>query len=255
MNMHNNTILITGGSSGIGLALAERFLKEGNTVITCARGEERLKAAQARNPGLHIKVCDVAETKQREELAAWVLDKFPSTNVLINNAGIQNLFNVRDLDGNWENFAREIDTNLAGTIHLTMLFTDHLVRQKNAAVVTVTGGVAYTPITAAPIYGATKAGIHSFTRSLRDHFASTGIEVIEIIPPAVGGTYLGGHGLRNIGVGLDEYVDSVMEGFHQGLSEITYGLTDRVVRMSWEELEARTAEITAQIPIPAARQK
>jgi Short-chain dehydrogenase involved in D-alanine esterification of lipoteichoic acid and wall teichoic acid (D-alanine transfer protein) len=255
MNKSKNTILITGGSSGIGMELAERFSKEGHTVIICARGEERLKAVQARNPDIHIRVCDVGGARQREELAAWVMENFPKMNILINNAGVQQFSNIRDLNGNWDWYEQEIDINLKGPIHLTMLFADHLLKQESAAIVSVTGGVAYTPIAAAPIYGATKAGIHNFTRSMRDHFAGTAVEIIEIIPPSVGGTYLGGRGLRTGGVPLGEYMDSVMKGFHEGKTELTYEVTDQVVYMTRDELEQRTVEITKMIPVPPATKK
>jgi hypothetical protein len=103
---------------------------------------------------------------------------------------------------------------------------------------------------ATPIYSATKAGIHSFTLSLRDQFANTGVEIFEIIPPAVAGTYLGGRGLRTAGVPLDEYIDSLMKGLHGGEAEIAYDTSARVYRASRDQLDERTAEITRMIPIP-----
>jgi len=250
MNKPNNTILVTGGSSGIGMALVERLLGEGHTVITCSWEEERLKEVKARNPNLHIRVCDVGIPEQREELAAWVLENFPDVNVLINNAGIQNSMNLLHQDKNWDEYEQEIKINLSGPIHLTMLFADHLAKQENAAVITVSGGVAFTPMAATPIYSATKAGIHSFSQSLRDHFANTGVEVFEIIPPAVAGTYLGGGGLRTAGVPLDEFIDVVMKGLHGDEAEIAYDTSAAVYRASRNQLDERTAEITRMIPIP-----
>jgi uncharacterized oxidoreductase len=250
MNNPHNTILITGGSSGIGMALVERLLAEGHTVITCSWEEEKLKEVKTRNPNLHIRVCDVGIPEQREKLATWVLENFPDVNVLINNAGIQNRMNLLYQDKTWDEYEQEIRINLSGSIHLTMLFANHLAKQKNAAIINVSGGVAFTPMAATPIYSATKAGIHSFTQSLRDHFANTGVEVFEIIPPGVAGTYLGGRGLRTSGVPLDEFIDSVMNGLHGKEAEIAYDTSARVYRASRDQLDERTAEITRMFPVP-----
>lgn len=186
---------------------------------------------------------------------AWVLENFPNLNVLINNSGIQNRMNLREQDKTWDEYGQEIEINLDGLIHLTMLLIEHLAKQNNSAIVNVTGGVVFAPMSAPPIYSATRAGLHSFTPSLRDQLANTGVEVFEVIPSAVAGTYLGGRGLYTMGTPLDEYADSMMMGFNEGRAEIAYGISESVSRMFRDALDERQAEITHQSPIPPGPQR
>ncbi len=138
MHIANNTILITGGATGIGFALAEQFLSENNTVIICGRREEALQAAKQKLPELHIRVADLNNADERRSLIAWTLNKFPNLNILVNNAGIQREFRVKSpslaADFLSEN---EIETNLTAPIHLTFLVLPHLLKQKEAAVVNI----------------------------------------------------------------------------------------------------------------------
>ena len=119
MKLEKNVILITGGSNGIGLALAERFLKNNNEVIICGRREEKLAAAKEKFPGLHIKCCDVGNEQERIDLRNWTLKNFPGLNILVNNAGIQNTLNLKDEGFDWKAFSQEIEINLAAPIHLS----------------------------------------------------------------------------------------------------------------------------------------
>ncbi|GMA57362.1 putative oxidoreductase [Alicyclobacillus sacchari] len=235
MLQSGNTILITGGASGIGLAFAERFLEAGNQVIVCGRRAEKLEEAKAKFPALHTRVCDVANEQDRLELCDWLVREFPNLNALINNAGIQQWVNVLRADDDWAHFHQEIAINFDAPIHLTLRLLPHLVKQPHGAIVNVSSGLALAPATWAPIYSATKAALHSFTQSLRLQLEGTNVDVIEILPPAVN-TDLGGPGLHTFGAPLNEFVDGVFASLERGEIEIGYGDSERRLHASREEL-------------------
>jgi uncharacterized oxidoreductase len=145
MKMSGNTILITGGASGIGLALAERFLNEGNEVIICGRRESKLQEAKERFPSLHTKVCDVSIEESRAELVKWATETFPKLNVIVNNAGIQQRVNLLHMHEEWQYYEKELMSNVSAPIHLTSLLIPHFVQQERAAVINVTSGLSLTP--------------------------------------------------------------------------------------------------------------
>jgi uncharacterized oxidoreductase len=236
MELTSNTVLITGGASGIGLALAGRFLSSGSDVIVCGRREHALRDAHAAHPRLAIRVCDVSSETDRTALLEWAVAEYPRLNVLVNNAGIQNR---TELAGavDWSRIRQEIAINLDAPIHLTAAFIPHLLTQQRPAIINVTSGLAFVPMASAPIYCATKAALHSFTLSLRHQLADTPIQVIEIAPPAVN-TALGGAGLHTFGVALDEFADAAFAGLRQGDVEITYGFSAQTSRASRDELDA-----------------
>lgn len=236
MNMTDNTILVTGGASGIGLALAERFLHGGNEVIICGRREEKLQEAKERFPNLHIRVCDVSDKCERQSLAKWVTSEFPDLNVLVNNAGIQQRVNLLDAAADWDYYQQEIAANQEAPIHLSMLLIPQLILKKNATIINITSGLAFTPPAWVPIYGATKAAMHSFTVSLRLQLEKSNINVVEVLPPAVN-TDLGGVGMHTFGEPLDEFADAVFKGFEQGKLEIGYQSSESVIRASRDEID------------------
>jgi uncharacterized oxidoreductase len=247
MDPSSNTVLITGGASGIGLALAERFLHAGNQVVVCGRREDKLREAQARHPGLQVRTCDVAGARERVALFEWATREFPTLNVLVNNAGIQRRIRLaagpQQSGGpgpnkdDWEQTREEIAINLEAPIHLSTLFIPHLVKQRRPVIMNVTSGLAFAPLVVAPVYSATKAALRSFTLSLRRQLAKTPVEVVEIIPPAVK-TDLGGPGLHNFGVPLEEFADAVFARLKKGDLEIAYGYAEMASRASREELDA-----------------
>jgi uncharacterized oxidoreductase len=262
MQLSGNAVLITGGASGIGLALAQRFLRAGSDVLVCGRRERALRAAQAAHPQLRTRACDASQPRPRAELVAWALGECPRLNVLVNNAGIQRRFRLTDPD-EFEATREEIAINLEAPIHLCQLLAPHfldLARQRTApsassassareaapvpAIVNVTSGLAFTPLAAAPVYSATKAALHSFTLSLRHQLAGTGVDVIEVIPPAVN-TDLGGAGLHTTGVPLGEFADAVMAQLARGESEVSYGFSAQASRASRDELSAIFARMNA----------
>lgn len=235
MNLSHNTILITGGASGIGLALAERFLAADNTVIVCGRREDKLKEAQAASPQLHTRVCDVGNPDDRAALFAWATQTFPGLNVLINNAGIQQRMQLQQAP-EWATLHNEIAINLDAPVHLSTLLIPHLAKQPHAAIINVSSGLAFAPLAFAPVYCATKAALHSFTLSLRHQLSNTAISVIEIIPPAVN-TDLGGVGLHNNAVPLNEFADATFEQLKAGNLETSYGFSAQSSRASREQLD------------------
>ncbi len=185
MKISNNTVLITGGATGIGLAMTEAFLRKDNQVIIAGRRKEKLLEAQTKYPKLHIKICDVAVAGQRQALVDWAIEYFPHLNVLVNNAGIQRQIDLTKGAEELLNGDDEIGINFAAPVHLSALFIPHLLKQAESAIVNVSSGLGFVPLTLVPVYCATKAAVHSFTLSLRHQLRKTKIKVFEIIPPTV----------------------------------------------------------------------
>jgi uncharacterized oxidoreductase len=185
MKIKGNTILITGGATGIGFSLAETMVNAGNKVIICGRREGKLKEAKDKLPQILTKVCDVSNVKERESLFNWIKDNFEDLNVLMNNAGIQRTINLKKGTRDLLSGENEIETNLVAPIHLSAHFIPLLLKKKEAAIINVSSGLGFVPIAAMPVYCATKAAIHSFTVSLRFQLRDTSIKVFEVVPPAV----------------------------------------------------------------------
>ena len=185
MKVTGNTVLITGGATGIGFALAKALLDRGNEVIVCGRRADRLTAARTSNPSLRIRVADVADARSRADLVAWIGDSFPRVNVLVNNAGIQRLVDLQGGAGEMGKADEEIATNLSAPIHLTSMMLPLLTGRPEAAIVNVSSGLGFAPIARMPVYCATKAALHSLTMSLRHQLRETRVKVFEVIPPIV----------------------------------------------------------------------
>jgi uncharacterized oxidoreductase len=185
MRTTGNTILITGGATGIGLALAEVFLKEGNEVVICGRREHKLVEAQRSLPQLHIKVCDAAGMENRTALFEWAIANFAKLNILVNNAGIQREVDFRKGTADLLAAEDEVEINLQAPIHLSALFIPHLMQQPEAAILNISSGLGFVPIARMPVYCATKAALHSFSWSLRHQLKDTSVRVFEVIPPTV----------------------------------------------------------------------
>lgn len=247
MKLKGNTILITGGNAGIGLALAERFLKEGNTVIICGRNKATLNEAASRFPQIHTEVCDLSNETERVELVERLINKHPDLNVLVNNAGVQQRFNFLKCPHDWSYYQQEIAINLNAPIHLISLLIPHLIQKDYAAIVNVTSGLAFAPMAAAPVYCATKAAMHSFTISLRYQLTESNIDVIEIVPPMVN-TSLGGTGLHLNAVSPAEFTDGVFKGLEDGVQEIGYGTSLQSMNLSREESDNVVKMLNNMIP-------
>ena len=241
MELSGHTVLVTGGASGIGFALAERLLAAGNDVIICGRRESKLQEARNRHGALHTHACDVADAGQRVKLVEWAFQEFPRLDVLVNNAGIQQRLQLAN-SPDWTATHQEIATNFEAHVHLATLFIPHLLEKTGAAIINVTSGLAFVPLAEVPVYSATKAAMRSFTLSLRRQLAGTQIEVIEVIPPAVN-TDLGGPGLHLHGAPLDVFADSVFAQLGAGKNETTYGFSEESSRATAEQRDAMFARM------------
>lgn len=209
MRMSGNTILITGGTSGIGLELAKRFHADGNTVVVAGRREQQLTAVTAEHPGMDSVVLNVEDPDSIHNTIAGVLEKHPDLNVVINNAGImlpEDLTGPQHLDV----VERTVTTNLLGPIRLLTHVVPLLTAQHVATIINVSSGLAFVPLPMTPTYSATKAGLHSYTQSLRVQLTGTGVQVIELVPPAVP-TDLMGQAARGQGMALEEFLTQVMD--------------------------------------------
>jgi uncharacterized oxidoreductase len=184
MNLTGRTILITGGSAGIGLAFALKFLELGNEVIVTGRRQAVLDEVNAKHPKLHTIQSDVANPTQIAALAARVKADFPKLDVLMNNAGIMIHKNLKAPEADLAGLMAEMNINVGGVIGMTSAFIDILTVNKGT-VINVSSALAFVPLPSAPIYSATKAAIHSYTQSLRFQLQETGVEVVELMPPAV----------------------------------------------------------------------
>lgn len=208
MKQTGNTILVTGGGSGIGQALAQRLHDAGNTVIVAGRRKDALESAIAGRPNMHALTLDLESADGIADFSDRLLKAYPDLNVVLNNAGImrfEDLTKTHDLTDAEDT----ITTNLLGPIRLINALTDHLVKQQNAAIINVTSGLAFVPLTTTPTYNATKAAIHSYTIALREVLKGK-VEVIELAPPAVQTGLTPGQETRPGYQPLDDFSDEVM---------------------------------------------
>ncbi|MEP7127346.1 MAG: SDR family NAD(P)-dependent oxidoreductase [Chitinophagales bacterium] len=225
MKLTGNKILITGGASGIGLGLTERFIKENNQVIICGRRKSVLDEVSGKFPGVITRVCDLSLETERVELFKWISENHDDLNVLVNNAGIQNWMNISDADF-YQKANDEIATNILAPVHLTTLFTN---LKSLDTIINVTSGLAFVQLSKVPVYCATKAFCHSFTLSLRHLLKARNIEVIEMIPPALN-TDLGGKGLHDGQPAVSDFVASVFQQMKEGKTELTFGFSELMTK-------------------------
>ena len=240
MKLSNNKILITGGASGIGLGLTERFIKEGNTVIICGRRESVMKETAENFPGLITRICDLSSANEREELYHWVARNHPDLNVLVNNAGIQQWMNVTDNDF-FQRAKDEIAINIEAPLHLVSLFIN---LPSLTTIINTTSALSFAPLTKVPVYSATKAFFHSFTLSLRHLLKEKNIDVIELIPPALN-TDLGGKGLHDFAPPVSDFIEAVFAQLKEGRTEITFGFSEAMTRSGPEDLQKAFARMNS----------
>ena len=183
MKLIGNTILVTGGGSGIGRALAEAFHAEGNQVVIAGRRQKQLHETVTANPGMKSAILDVADAESIRNFAQKLAASFPALNVVIHNAGIMRPEQIEK--GEVADAEAIVTTNLLGPIRLTAALLPQLSKQPQATIMTVSSGLAFVPLSMTPTYCATKAAIHSYTQSLRYQLKNTTIQVIELIPPYV----------------------------------------------------------------------
>ena len=250
MKMTGNTILITGGGSGIGEALAHRFHDQGNTVIVAGRRRDALHRAIAGRANMHALTLDIESAEGVADFARRLLDAHPKLNVLVNNAGVMRfepLDRARDLTV----AEATITTNLLGPIRLINALIDHLVAQLDATIVNVTSGLAFVPLTTTPTYNATKAAIHSYTISMREALKGK-VEVIELTPPGVQTSLTPGQEARPGYQPLDEFADEVMALFARRPTPKEI-LVERVGFLRFAEAQGRFDETVTQLNEMAAK--
>lgn len=233
MKLSGNKILITGGASGIGLGLTERFVQENNTVIICGRRESVLQEVADKYPSVITKVCDLSVEAERVALFNWVAAQHPDLNVLVNNAGIQQWTDITG-DDFYQRTKQEITTNIEAPLHLMNLFSK---LPALSAIMNVTSGLAFVPFTKVPVYSATKAFFHSFTMSAQYLLKEKNIEVIEIIPPALN-TDLGGKGLHDFAPPVSDFINAIFEQLKAGKTELAFGFAEAMTQAGPQEIKA-----------------
>lgn len=229
MDVGGNIVLITGGATGIGFALAEQFVEAGSVVIVCGRRRTKLLVAKRKLPALHIRQCDVSVESERRKLVRWVATRFAHLNILINNAGIQRQMDFASAKVTKPVSVKddEVAINLSAPIRLCGLFTPTLMKRKTSAIVNVSSGLAFVPIATMPVYCATKAALHSFTISLRHQLRGSSVRVFEAAPPATNTeldrTLAGPREEEYLGISPQEVAAQILEGMKVDKEEIIIG--------------------------------
>jgi uncharacterized oxidoreductase len=229
MEMTGRTILITGGSSGIGLELAAQLSAKGNEVIITGRRPEALDAAKRRHPGLHMFQSDVSNADSIRTLYEMMLAEFPRLDTLINNAGVMRIMRLYE-NRTLEETTNEIDIDLAGPIRMVQQFLPHLRSRTNALIVNVSSGLAFVPFTISPIYSAAKAGMHAYTRCLRAQLEGTNVSVVELAPTLTETplfrTEIAAEMEGQNGMAVDVLVRRAIKGIEAGKLEVRPGLSN-----------------------------
>ena len=206
MNISGNTVFIPGSTSGIGLALAVALQARGNTVIIGGRRADLLERIAAEHPGLGVVQIDTSDPASIDSAAKEVLAGHPDLNVLVPMAGIMRIEDWRRPHEFLASAESVITTNVLGPIRLIAAFIEHLQKQPDAAIVTVSSGLAFTPLGATPSYNASKAAIHLLSESIRLQYADTTVQVIELVPPSVRTSLVPGQESNEVAMPLDEFI-------------------------------------------------
>jgi uncharacterized oxidoreductase len=235
MKLDKKTVLITGGTSGIGLQMAWQLLQRGNTAIVTGRDRQKLDAAKKMLPKIHTFESDVSDPVAIKMLCDNVLAKFPDLDVLVNNAGIMRNLNLNS-DRDLYDVTREIEVNLSGPVRMVQQFLPHLKTRPGALIVNVSSGLAFIPFPISPVYCATKAAIHSYTQSLRIQLDGTSVTVVELAPPPTETPLFRGEFAAEMsgqkGMDVELLVKQAIAGIEAGKLEIRPGLSNVLKMMS-----------------------
>jgi uncharacterized oxidoreductase len=243
MKLSNRTVLVTGGTSGIGLGIAEAFHKAKSRVIVCGRNQAKLAAVKEKYPDITALPCDVGDAGQRKKLAEEVLGGFPDLDILVNNAGIQRYIDLKKGYKELKSGEDEIAINFIAVVELTALFIGHLMQRPSAGIINVSSGLGFMPMPATPVYCATKAAVHTFSLVLRQQLKDTPIKVVEIVPPMVD-TDLNKAGrdaahMEYRGISVAEYVPTIIKGLEKDEDTIFHGDTRNIMKEPRGESERR----------------
>jgi short-subunit dehydrogenase involved in D-alanine esterification of teichoic acids len=245
MNITGNTVFVPGATSGIGLALALRLYAAGNTVIVGGRRTELLEQIAAENPGIHTVEIDTADAASIADASASVISEHPEVNVLVAMAGI-----MRAEDWRSPAFLADaeamVTTNLLGPIRLVAAFVEHLQARPASTIVTVSSGLAHTPLRVTPTYNATKAAIHMLSESVRLQLVGTSVEVVELVPPAVRTDLMPGHAKNDMALPLDAFIEEVMT-LLETQPDAREILVERVKPLRFSEVSGAYDEVVAMI--------
>jgi uncharacterized oxidoreductase len=237
MELSGNTILITGGTSGIGLELATQLSKWNNTILVTGRDLQKLQELQQTLPSVHTYQSDISDPAAIVLLYQRVTNDFPDLNVLINNAGVMRMLSLNGQHG-VQDIGREIDINLLGSVRMVEQFLPFLKTKPHAAIINTSSGLAFLPLPSAPIYCATKAAIHSYTQSLRVQLQNTHVKVFEIAPPPTGTPLMDNFGSDSFNshspgvMKVDKMVRAVLKGLEKDIYEIRPGTSNILKMMS-----------------------
>lgn len=236
MKQSNLKVLITGGGSGIGLALAKKFLAHGHTVLITGRNLGKLEKAKQENPEIHIYQSDVTDDAEVRTLANDVQQKFGAIDVLINNAGIMNLVDSGNESNDLQKQMQEIEINYNSPIRILHYFLPLLKKSKNATLVNVSSGLAYVPFAQAPVYSGTKSALHFWTLSIRPQLKLHDIRVVELLPPVVDTPLAHGADIAEDDnlkpMPPEKLADIFWRDFTNGKEEITPGISKQLKLMS-----------------------
>jgi short-subunit dehydrogenase involved in D-alanine esterification of teichoic acids len=210
MNISGNTIFIPGSTSGIGLSLALALQERGNTVIVGGRRSDLLEQVAAEHPGIDTVLIDTTDPASIESAKKQVLERHPDLNVLVTMAGIMTIEDWRKPAEFLPSAERVITTNVLGPIRLIAAFTEHLQAQPDATIVTVSSGLAFTPLAVTPSYNASKAAIHMLSESIRLQYAGTSVKVVELVPPSVRTSLVPGQETSEFAMPLEDFTAGVV---------------------------------------------
>lgn len=227
MRLDDNTLFITGGASGIGLALAGAFLRRGSRVIVCGRDEAKLAALQAKHPHIQALRCDVTDDGALRRMVAELGAAGQRPNILVNNAGIMHRYDFTTAGNDWARADAELDTNFRAVVHLTALFLPLLLEAPRAAIVNVSSFLGIVPNRSAPLYCASKAALHAFTKSLRYQLEGSSIRVFEVLPPLTDTEMTRGRGNPADKISPEALAEAVLAGIAADREEIRPGRTGR----------------------------
>ena len=230
--LQNNTVLITGGSSGIGLELAKTLSGKNNKVIICGRSKEKLELTKIKIPEISIYQCDLAKQEECEKLAGWVKEHYPQCNILINNAALVNITQFYEDEMAIEKADYEMRTNFMAPVILSKLLIPVLEKNTNPKLINVTTGLVYTPKAVYPFYNATKAALHSFTQVLRLQMEKVSkLSIVEVMFPAVDTPWHNGN-VPKIAITVEDAVNEMIEKLEKGEEEIKIAKVNLIYKMS-----------------------